>query len=544
LEIEKRGSPPLQFPRGGSTVLANFMNKLLSLLFPAFALPAAVTAQDGGQLYGLYCAACHADDGKGATAGVFPPLAGSEWLHGEPERAIKIVLHGMRGPVEVAGQSYNLVMPPQGEVLSDANLAAILSYVRTTWGHREDKVGADQVAAVRAAAADRNEPWTAEELLEAHPLPEVESALKNLTSRAYRGKWQKLPDFDALEPVAEGEHEDGILRLGHAGREDEFGLVWEGDFVAEKTADYVFRLSADAAGRVVLNGERLMNIDGLGTVNPSRTREKRVRLEKGAHPIRIEYFELVGTKDIILSWKFDGEEEPWRFLSESRGRRAQPVIPTILIEPGPERAAIYRNFIPDTTPRAIGIGFPGGVNFAYSADHFAPELAWTGDFIDAGEPWSTRGQGNGPPAGERVVKLTNFPVFPEGARFRGYTLDAVGNPTFMVTVDELVIEDAYRAGEGKLVRTLTATGRGEPVALTVAPPGADSVEFVGNVREMPTDSGPATMRLDGHAVISPGASLSLRIDARTVSGGSGKDAPFSVVLGAGDSAALTYVWED
>ena len=70
----------------------------LSLLVPALA-----GAADGGAIYNAYCAACHGDDGKGAVAGVFPPLAGSEWVAGDPERSIQVVLHGLVGPVSVAG---------------------------------------------------------------------------------------------------------------------------------------------------------------------------------------------------------------------------------------------------------------------------------------------------------------------------------------------------------------------------------------------------------------------------------------------------------
>lgn len=97
------------------------------------ALTAAGLAQDGGQLYTTYCSACHGADGKGATGGQFPPLAGSPWVQGDPNRAIKIVLHGLNGPVEVAGRTYNLEMPPQGAAIPDDQLAAILTHVRASW---------------------------------------------------------------------------------------------------------------------------------------------------------------------------------------------------------------------------------------------------------------------------------------------------------------------------------------------------------------------------------------------------------------------------
>jgi mono/diheme cytochrome c family protein len=486
-----------------------------------------LSAQDGGQLYGYYCAACHADNGEGATAGVFPPLAGSEWLSGEPDRAIKIVLHGMQGPVEVAGKSYNLVMPPQGQVLSDANLAAILTYVRTAWGNDEDVVAPDRVAKVRAATAARNEPWTAEQLRELHPLPKAEPSLEKLTSRLYHGKWQNLPEFDALEAVAETEHPDGVIRIDHVERGDHFGLVWEGEFVAATTADYVFRLSPDDGARVILNGERLLEVDGIGPANAGRTKKARVRLAEGAHPIRVEYFEFEGQQALNLSWKLREDEGSWKFLSEPRGDGGGSKHPSIPVRPSPERAAIYRNFIADTTPRAIGIGFPGGVNFAYSADHLAPELAWTGRFMDGGRHWTGRGQGAEPPAGGRVVKLTNAPAFPEGARFRGYALDAAGNPTFKVSHEDRLVEDAYRASDGQLRRTLSVRGRGGPVVVAIAP--TDGAKMI---RE-DVVGGRQSARLElRDALLLDVSAPSLKRDGGRI----------SLALSPGESATLVYRW--
>ena len=99
----------------------HFFRPIAACVFSA----TAATAQDGGQLYATYCAACHADDGKGATGGQFPPLAGSPWVKGTADRMIMTVLHGITGPVEVLGKTYNLEMPPQGAVLADDAIAAI-----------------------------------------------------------------------------------------------------------------------------------------------------------------------------------------------------------------------------------------------------------------------------------------------------------------------------------------------------------------------------------------------------------------------------------
>lgn len=119
-----------------------------------------------GQTKYQTCAACHQPSGAGIP-GQFPPLVGSEWvIGGGPNRLIRIVLHGLTGPIEVNGQQYNNAMAALG-VLSDEDIAAILTYIRMNpkWGHESDEVTAEQVAEVRKATAGRTEPWTAEALL-------------------------------------------------------------------------------------------------------------------------------------------------------------------------------------------------------------------------------------------------------------------------------------------------------------------------------------------------------------------------------------------
>ncbi len=477
-----------------------------------------LAADDGGPLYQTYCSACHAPDGEGATGGQFPPLAKSEWLQGDPDRAIKIVLKGLQGPVEVRGREFNLMMPPQGDALSDDHIAAILTHVRSSWGNRGEEVLPAGVAAIRKSLEKRTTPWTADELLKLHPLPREESALRNLTSSIYHGSWKSLPDFEKLEARNIEEEHDGLISLADADRKDHFGLVWKGDFVAEKDGMYQFRLVCDDGGRVVIDDKEVLKVDGLGPASAGRAKEGRLRLAAGAHPIRIEYFEATGMEDISLAWR-SGGKEPWRYLSESRAgttpQRSGP--PPIPVEPTPDRAAIYRNFIAGTTPRAIGIGLPGAVNFAYSADHLAPELLWTGSFMDAGRHWNGRGQGAQQPAGDQVIKLTGSPALPGEARFRGYKLDPAGNPTFMVTLPGGAIEDSYRASGSSLVRKLGHTGT-EAASVVIA-------------ENLPIES------------TADGWRLASVVDLRIAGGHAGSDGnKLLLTIPPGDSATLTYTW--
>ncbi|MGO1247418.1 MAG: c-type cytochrome [Oceanisphaera sp.] len=119
-------------------------------------------AIDGGAIYNAQCSACHQATGQG-IAGAFPPLADSEWLLADPNIAVSIVHDGLQGPIEVHGGTYAGVMPPFGGNLSNAEIAAVLTHVRSEWGNDASAVDLDVVDAHEDKYGQRG-PWTAEEL--------------------------------------------------------------------------------------------------------------------------------------------------------------------------------------------------------------------------------------------------------------------------------------------------------------------------------------------------------------------------------------------
>lgn len=139
---------------------------LLGALRTAEAHPhprAEVQPRTGAQVYAATCVACHQASGAG-LANVYPPLAKSEWVTGSEARLIRVILHGLSGPIQVGGQSYSSVMPPWGAALDDAEVAAVATYVRSSWGNAAAPVVPATVARLRAAHASRTTPWTAAEL--------------------------------------------------------------------------------------------------------------------------------------------------------------------------------------------------------------------------------------------------------------------------------------------------------------------------------------------------------------------------------------------
>ncbi len=118
---------------------------------------------DGKQLFAANCQACHQATGQGLP-GVFPPLAGSPLVTGDPVVLSQIVLHGLTGPIDILGTTYNGAMPAFGEQLSDAELAAVLTHIRSEWGNQAPAVDAGAVAAARKWSASRKDPWHSDEL--------------------------------------------------------------------------------------------------------------------------------------------------------------------------------------------------------------------------------------------------------------------------------------------------------------------------------------------------------------------------------------------
>ncbi len=116
---------------------------------PAIAgLRKEVQIEKGKQVYMSLCFACHQADGKGLPP-AFPPLAGSDYMLADRDRALRIVLKGITGPMVVNGQKYDSAMPPQEAVLTDQQVADVLTYVFNTWGNKGDAFTADQAKAMR-----------------------------------------------------------------------------------------------------------------------------------------------------------------------------------------------------------------------------------------------------------------------------------------------------------------------------------------------------------------------------------------------------------
>lgn len=127
--------------------------------------PAGGGHVDGAATFASTCAACHQSAGTGLP-GVFPPLAGSEWVNGRDTTVAAIVLNGITGSLTVKGSTYNGTMPTFKAQLSDDQIAAVLTYVRGQWGNTGSPIKPDLVAKMREETKTRTGPFGGDEELE------------------------------------------------------------------------------------------------------------------------------------------------------------------------------------------------------------------------------------------------------------------------------------------------------------------------------------------------------------------------------------------
>lgn len=116
------------------------------------ALPLAARADsktpDGKAVYTKNCSSCHQATGQGVPS-TFPPLAKNSFVTGDAKKVIGAVLHGLTGQISVNGKSYNGSMPAWKSQLSNGEIAAVITYIRSAWGNKASKVSEKDVAAVK-----------------------------------------------------------------------------------------------------------------------------------------------------------------------------------------------------------------------------------------------------------------------------------------------------------------------------------------------------------------------------------------------------------
>jgi mono/diheme cytochrome c family protein/glucose/arabinose dehydrogenase len=118
----------------------------------------------GRRQFAASCAGCHRRSGLGEEGGP-PPLVDSSFIQGPEAQLVRIVLHGLEGPLRADGKIYRNLNMPAILNLSSEEVSEVLTYVRREWGHRASAVGVETVRSIKKATEDREEPWTQVDLM-------------------------------------------------------------------------------------------------------------------------------------------------------------------------------------------------------------------------------------------------------------------------------------------------------------------------------------------------------------------------------------------
>lgn len=208
--------------------------------------PQQQASQQGAEYFLARCASCHGVDGQGIT-GLAPPLVGSAWVTGSSERLLRIVLHGLRGPIEVLGIEWDAVMPGHAglEEFDDTVASGLLTYLHRSWGHTGRAIDPDFVALIRKQTSGRSSLWT---------VPELMALETNTHYRRYEGRYGR-PGF-ALEFLHNG-HELQVK-----------SSIFNGPMVEEKEDHFFFepralRIEFVLADDGTITSARLLSADGV-----------------------------------------------------------------------------------------------------------------------------------------------------------------------------------------------------------------------------------------------------------------------------------------
>ena len=311
--------------------------------------------------------------------------------------------------------------------------------------------------------------------------------LTALKFHLYLGDWKTLPDFSKLKPHREGDVADNLVQIKVDDYKNEFGLVFTGKLDVPKDGEYFFQVASDDGARILVDGKQVVENDG---IHPASTiREGKVRLKKGAHEFRLEYFQAAGGAELFAAWRGPDfvttplsklEHPNWKSASKTKKKKDENLGMPLVVAQEP---IVYRNFITGAGNRAIGVGYPGNASIAWSTESMNLALAWRGAFIDAARHWNGRGGGAQPPLGFDVFRPAEmspsfavigagatWPALEKGGRaagytWRGYELDAKRMPTFRYEWQGVKVSERYEvvgdalAGEGRLMRTLKLDGK-------------------------------------------------------------------------------------
>lgn len=225
-------------------------------------------------------------------------------------------------------------------------------------------------------------------------LEPLDMGLTDLSYQVYHGEFQGLSDLAGLEPNYIGETEK--LDVGISGKEDQFGVVFEGYLEVSESWDYTFSLGFTGGARFIINGRTVVEYD---SSEDHGVFSNTVKLEKARYPIRVENVKRVGwmSPGLALWVETETSERLALHAPASYAARSRP-SPLISVEPQAE-PRLLRGFVRyggdgDKRSHTMAVGTPEGVHYVYDLNKGQAIGLWRGPFVDASPMWRSRGDGS------------------------------------------------------------------------------------------------------------------------------------------------------
>lgn len=233
-------------------------------------------------------------------------------------------------------------------------------------------------------------------------LPESKTAsgFTELHYRYYEGEWTRMPDFERLEPAAEGRAPGDMITLDPRQQDDHFGFVFEGKLQARESGEHFFMIRSDDGSKLYINGEMVIDNDGLHGDGEIKIAE--IHLDEGLHDVRVEFFEHTAAFNLVFDWAGPSGDELPRLTAHDRIADVRRFI--VEVEDKPQ---VWRALLPDTSTRSIAVGLPGKISYTFDQETATVRYAWEGDFINRG---GMVGHGGGRGPQEVEILGERFPI--------------------------------------------------------------------------------------------------------------------------------------
>jgi hypothetical protein len=171
---------------------------------------------------------------------------------------------------------------------------------KVSWSEQQKAAYAQRVGVLENEVAAAEKAFSAK--LPADQLDKIAggTGLAKLAYRQFKGSWDRLPDFDKLEVERTGQLKDGLIDPEIAGRENEYGFVFEGELHAPVAGNYTIRLDSDDGSRLAIDGKVVLEMDGIRGL--SGYQEAVLKLKRGTNRLRLDYFQAGGGRGLKMSW--------------------------------------------------------------------------------------------------------------------------------------------------------------------------------------------------------------------------------------------------